>query len=140
MVAYCRFQASELHRAVGVDAPGGLRRSDGRAGHLCHGPYLTLTPGRYVAGFYVRREPQQDEIEGEVEIEASAEHGKRILGRRLLPVSALFLSTPGLQHVEFVVENVELGCELRLWTPANAIIEVSEVVLFRTDLGPRRPK
>lgn len=136
MVAYCRFQASDLPRVVGVDAPGGRRRSDGRAGHLCHGPYLTLTPGRYVAGFYVRREPQDGEVEDEVEIEASAGNGDRSLGRRRLPVSALFTSTPGLQHVEFVVETVERGCELRFWTPANAIIEITEVVLFRTDLGP----
>lgn len=136
MVAYIRFQASELPRAVGIDVPGGRRRSDGRAGHLCHGPYLTLTPGRYAAGFYVRREPNQDE--GEIEIEATSEHGRRRLGRRSVPVRDLFSSVAGLQHIDFVVEAVERGCELRLWAPARSVIELSEVVLFRTDLSERR--
>ena len=135
MVAYVRFQASELPRAVGVDVPGGRRRSDGRAGHLCHGPYLTLSPGRYAAGFYIRREPDSDE--GEIEIEATSDHGRRSLGRRSVAVSSLFFSVPGLQHFDFTLDAVERGCELRLLTPPRCAIELSEVVLFRTDLTER---
>jgi hypothetical protein len=135
VVAYVRFQASELPQAVGIDVPGGGRRSDGRAGHLCHGPYLTLTPGRYAAGFYIRREPSD---EGEIEIEVTSEHGRRRLCRRGLPVRDLFTSVPGLQRVDFRVEAVERGCELRLWASAGSAIELSEVVLMRTDLGERR--
>jgi hypothetical protein len=136
LVAYIRFQASELPRVVGVDVPGGRRRSDGRAGHLCHGPYLTLTPGRYAAGFYVRREP--GDYEGEIEIEASCDHGRRRLGGRSVPVRDLFSSVAGLQHVDFVIDAVERGCELRFWAPARCLIELSEVVLFRNDLSERR--
>jgi hypothetical protein len=135
VVAYVRFQASELPRSVGVDAPGGRRRSDGRAGHLCHGPYLTLTPGRYAAGFYLRREPGEDD--GAIEIEAAAEHGKRVLARRTLLVRELFSSLPGLMHVDFTVDAVERGCEMRLFVPARSAIEVSEAVLFRTDIAAR---
>ena len=65
MVAYARFLASELPKAVGLDAADGRRKSDGRAGHLCHGPYITLGPGRYTAGFFIQRDPGDDE--GEVE-------------------------------------------------------------------------
>lgn len=135
VVAYVRFKASDLPRAVGVDGPGGRRRSDGRAGHLCHGPYLTLPPGRYAAGFYVRREA--GDHEGAIEIEACAEHGRRALGRRSVPVNDLFCSVAGLQNIDFVVDAVERGCELRLWTPADSRVELSEVVLFRTDLAQR---
>ncbi len=135
MVAYVRFQASELPQAVGLDVPGGRRRSDGRAGHLCHGPYLTLTPGRYAVGFFLRREPHSDK--GEIELEVSSQHGARRLGRRRLPVGDLFTSAPGLQSLDFVVDAVERGCETRLWAPARSAIELSEVVLFRTDLAGR---
>ena len=138
MVAYVRFQASELPRSVGINTPGGRRRSDGRAGHLCHGPYLTLTPGHYAAGFYLRREP--GEYEGDIEIEAAAERGQRSLGRRNVPVSELFSSLPGLMHVDFTVDVVERGCEMRLLVPARCAIEVSEAVLFRTDLAARGTK
>jgi hypothetical protein len=133
LVAYVRFQASELPRKVGIDAPGGRRRSDGRAGHLCHGPYLTLPPGRYAAGFYLRREP--GEQDGDIEIEAAAEHGRRILGRRSVPVRELFAALPGLMHLDFCVDAVERGCEMRLFVPARIAVEVSEAVLFRTDLA-----
>ena len=133
MVAYVRFQASELPRMVGVDAPGGRRRSDGRAGHICHGPYLTLPPGRYAAGFYLRREA--GESEGAVEIEATAERGRRMLGKRTVAVRDLFSTTPGLTHLDFAVDAVEHGCEMRLFVPARCALEVSEVVLFRTDLA-----
>ena len=60
MVAYARYPATELPKAVGSDVDG-RRKSDGRAGHLCHGPYITLGPGRYTAGFYVKRDPGDDE-------------------------------------------------------------------------------
>lgn len=136
VVAYIRFQASELPRTVGIDAPGGRRRSDGRAGHICHGPYLTLPPGRYAAGFYLRREPGEDE--GDIEIEAAADRGARVLGRRTLSVRELFSSLPGLVHVDFHVDAVERGCEMRLFVPARCAIEVSEAVLFRTDLAARQ--
>lgn len=135
MVAYVRFQASELPRTVGVNTSGGRRRSDGRAGHLCHGPYLTLTPGHYAAGFYLRRDP--GEYEGDIEIEAAAGRGQRSLGRRIVPVHALFSSLPGLLHVDFSVDVVERGCEIRLLVPARCAIEVSEAVLFRTDIAER---
>lgn len=133
MVAYVRFQASDLPRSVGVDVSGGRRRTDGRAGHLCHCPYLTLPPGRYAAGFYLRREPGENE--GAIEVEAAAERGGKILARRTLPVRDLFSSLPGLVHVDFSVAEVERGCEMRLFVPAHSAIEVSEAVLFRTDLG-----
>ena len=136
MVAYIRMQASQLPRVVGADAPDGRRRSDGRAGHLCHGPYLTLTPGAYAAGFFVRRE--NDSGGGEIDLEVTCDHGRRRLGARKVAVKDIFVSTPGLLRINFVVERVAHGCELRLWTPEGAAIELSEVVLLRTDLAERR--
>ena len=134
MAAYARYRASELPKAVGVDEADGRRRSDGRAGHLCHGPYITLGPGRYTAGFYLRRGVATAE-EGEIEIEVCAEHGRRAFASRTTPVRDLFVSIAGLVHVDFTVEAVERGCEFRLRVPALTQIEVSEAVLFRRDIA-----
>ncbi len=134
MVAYARFLASELPKAVGLDsASDGRRRSDGRAGHLCHGPYITLGPGRYTAGFYMQRDPGEDE--GAIEIEFCAENGRRVFARRSVPVQEIFSAGVGLVPLDFALDAVERGCELRLHVPPRARIEVSEAVLFRRDLS-----
>jgi hypothetical protein len=133
VAAYSRFAAGDLPKSVGVDESDGRRRSDGRAGHLCHGPYITLGPGRYTAGFYVRREPGDDD--GEVEIDVCAGRKARIFARRTTPVSELFSSIAGLVPLDFTLDALERDCELRLYVPARARIEVSEAVLFRRDLA-----
>jgi len=132
VVAYARYRASELPKAVGLDGADGRRRSDGRCGHICHGPYITLGPGRYTAGFYVRRAPAAEE--GCVEIEVCAEHGRRMFASRSAPVKDLFVSIAGLVHVDFSIDAVERGCELRLHVPALTQIEITEAVLFRRDI------
>jgi hypothetical protein len=91
-----------------------------------------LGPGKYTAGFYVRRAPTAEE--GAVEVEACAEHGRRIFVSRTTPVRDLFVSMTGLVHVDFSINAVERGCELRLHVPALTHIEVSEAVLFRRDI------
>ena len=132
MVAYARYRASELPKAVGLDEADGRRKSDGRSGHICHGPYITLGPGRYTAGFYLRRASAAEE--GCVDIEVCAEFGRRMFASRSTPVQDLFVHIAGLVHVDFSIEAVERGCELRLHVPALTQIEVSEAVLFRRDI------
>lgn len=133
MPAYARFAATELPKAVGVDGAGGRRRSDGRGGHLCHGPYITLGPGRYTAGFFLRRRPTDEE--GEVGVDVSCDHGARILGRRTAPLRELFCTVDGLLALDFTVDAIERSCELRLHVSPRAQVEVAEAVLFRTDLA-----
>lgn len=133
MAAYSRFAAGDLPKSVGLDMGGGGRRSDGRPGHLCHGPYITLGPGRYTAGFYLRRDPGDDE--GEIELDVCAGRGQRIFARRTAPVSELFSSIAGLVPLDFTLDAIERDCELRLYVPARARIEVSEAVLFRRDIA-----
>ena len=133
MVAYARFRASDLPKAVGVDDSDGRRRSDGRAGHLCHGPYITLGPGRYTAGFYLRRD--EVDTEGEVEMDVCAAHGGRKFASRSALVKDLFSSVAGLVWMDFSVDAVERGCEFRLFVSAHAQIEVTEAVLFRRDVS-----
>ena len=132
MVAFARFPASELPKSVGDDA-NGRRRSDGRAGHLCHGPYLTLGPGYYTAGFRIRRDPASEE--GEIEVEACSENGRRVFASRSTPVKDLFASVDGLVPLDFALNAVERGCELRLFVPAHARVEVTEALVFRRDLS-----
>lgn len=131
MLAYARYRAHELPKSVGLDVADGRRRSDGRSGHICHGPYITLGPGRYTAGFYVKRGPVPSD--GEISIEVCAEHGRRMFASLSTPVRDLFASIAGLVHVDFTIEAVERGCELRLHVPSLTQIEVSEAVLFRRD-------
>jgi len=133
VVAYARYRACELSKAVGLDVADGRRRSDGRSGHICHGPYITLGPGRYTAGFYIRRDPEAEE--GSVEIEVCVEHGRRMFASRSAPVKDLFVSIAGFIHVDFSLDAVERGCEMRLHVPALTPIEVSEAVLFRRDIA-----
>jgi hypothetical protein len=131
LVAYARYWANELPKSVGLDGADGRRRSDGRSGHICHGPYITLGPGQYTAGFYVSRGP--DASDCEIEIEVCAEHGRRKFASLTTPVRDLFVSIAGLVALDFSIETVERGCELRLHIPALTHIEVSEAVLFRRD-------
>ena len=136
MVCYSRFAACDLPKSVGLDEDNGRRRSDGRAGHICHGPNITLGPGRYAAGFYLQRDPGDDE--GEVELDVCAERGRRIIARRTAPVSDLFASIAGLVPLDFTLDAVERDCEFRLHVSARARIEVSEAVVFRRDLATSR--
>jgi hypothetical protein len=138
LVTFVRFQAAQLAKAVGLDEPDGRRKSDGRSGHICHGPYITLGPGRYTAGFYVKR--GDGDVEGEFEIEACNEQGKQVFAKRTAPVADLFSSIAGLQHIDFTLDATERGCELRLFIPARTEIEVSEAVLFRSDVGNWGPR
>ncbi|MDE3175650.1 MAG: hypothetical protein KGM15_06000 [Pseudomonadota bacterium] len=133
MLAYVRFPAVQLPHAVGRDDADGRRKSDGRPGHLCHGPYITLGPGRYTAGFYLQRGAAGDD-DGEIVIDACNAQGQQIFAKQTTPVKELFSSVAGLQHVDFTIDVVERGCELRLWVPARTHVEVSEAVLFRTDI------
>ena len=118
---------------MGRDDVDGRRKSDGRAGLLCHGPYITLGPGRYTAGFYLQRGAAEDE--GDFSIEVCNEQGKNIFASRSSPVKDLFTSIAGLIHLDFTLDTVERGCELRLLVPAHAHVECSEAVLFRRDIA-----
>ena len=132
MVAYACFAASDLGKGVGLDGANGRRRSDGRPGHLCYGPYITLGPGLYTAGFYVQRSASAEE--GEIEVEVCNDQGRRVFGSRTEPVKDLFASISGLVHVDFAIDAVERECEIRLRVPPRVAIEVSRAVLFRRDL------
>ncbi len=131
MVCYTRYRANELPKAVGLDVGDGRRRSDGRSGHICHGPYITLGPGQYTGGFYVKRSAVPSE--GEIAVDVCAENGQRMFASLSMPVRNLFPSIAGFVHVDFTIQSVERGCELRLHVPSLTQIEVSEAVLFRRD-------
>ena len=136
MACYSRFAACDLPKSVGLDGDGGRRKSDGRSGHICHGPYITLGPGRYTAGFYIQRDPGEDE--GELELDICAERGRRIFASRTAPVRDLFASIAGLVPLDFTLDAIERDCEFRLHVPARARLEVSEAVLFRRDIAASR--
>jgi hypothetical protein len=127
--SFARFDGSALSHVVGIDCEGNARRSDGKAGHLCFGPYISIEPGDYVAGFYIRRlgPPQPHPIDMDVFADGTAKlTEKRILHSELLGTVA------GLLPMDFRVAQRISQLEVRLYVPADTLIEVRELVIFRT--------
>jgi hypothetical protein len=114
-----------------VDGEGGVRRADGRAGHLSHGPYVGLTPGSYTAAFYVRREEASDM--GEIEVDVCCDHGSRELARTYFAADDIRTTIAGLLRLDFRVEADARACEVRLRVPAGFIVEIRELVIFRRE-------
>jgi hypothetical protein len=124
---YIRYAASTLPSNVGSDSERGTRLSDGRAGHVSFGPYLTLEPGVYCAGFRLRS--QQGCLPGQIDMDVSAV-GIPSLAHRSFTADGLFEDTSSLLHMEFsVAERVE-GLEVRLYAHENVLIEIEELVVF----------
>jgi len=114
---------------VGVDGEGGVRRADGRSGHLSHGPYVNLAPGTYTAGFYVRREEKSDM--GEIALDVCCEHGTRELARRSFAADEICTSIAGLLKVDFQLGANARYCEIRLHVPEGFMLEIRELVIFK---------
>ncbi len=131
MRAYARFRGADLPHAVGVDVDGALRRADGHAGHLSHGPYLDLAPGAYTAAFYVRREPAS--ALGEVEMDVCCDSGARQIARRTIAADEIRVSIPGLLNLDFEIDANARACEVRLRVPEDFIVEIRDLVIFRRE-------
>lgn len=127
MTTYIRFAGATLPSNVGFDSERGSRLSDGRAGHISYGPYLKLEGGEYCAAFRVRRQP--DSQGGQIDMDVSAS-GHPSLAHKTLMVEALFESTSSLIPMEFEVPERAEGLEVRLYVHENVMVEIDELVVF----------
>jgi hypothetical protein len=122
-----RYDGASLPRAVGRDGPEGSRIADGRAGHLCYGPYFTLGAGRYVAGYYVRRLPGS--APGFVDCDVMAA-GDNMLAHKSVPAESLFEDALSFVTLEFTADDRAERTEVRLHVAEGVLVEVSELVVF----------
>jgi hypothetical protein len=129
VTSYARFDGATLPRAVGSDLDTGSRVSDGRAGHLCFGPYATLDPGTYVAGYYVQKLPGS--ARGQIDFDVFVS-GREVLAHRTVSTDTLFEDTQAFLTVEFTVEERAERTEVRLYVHHGVLIEISELIIFST--------
>ena len=96
---------------------------------MCFGPYISVEPGDYVAGFYIRRlgAPRAHPIDMDVFADGTA----KLTERRILH-SELLGAVAGLLPMDFHVAQRISQLEIRLYVPADTLIEVRELVIFRT--------
>lgn len=128
MVTHWRFDASSLQGNVGTDRPDGSRLSDGRSGHITYGPYFSGEPGRYVAGFYLRRTGGPVDRAFQIDVVAGDEQ----LAHRAVLHSDLFDDIPMLVYINFELRHPTQGVEVRLYVDESIMIEVQSLLVFRT--------
>ncbi len=124
---YLRYAGSALPSSVGVDGPDGTKLSDGRAGHLSFGPNVTLKAGDYVAGMRLRSLSRNGG--GALEMDVYSAQTEILVSRRMTTKN-LFEDTVSLIPLEFSLENLTSGLEVRLHVENGVLIELSELVIF----------
>jgi len=124
---YQKYAAVTLPCHVGRDVEGGVRQSDGRAGHISFGPYLTVEPGTYFAGFYLRALPGSSA--GMIDMDVLA-GSAGVVAQRTVSSASLFEDTTSLVALEFTIHELAPGTEVRLFVHENVLILVDELVIF----------
>ena len=127
--SYMRRDGSSLPHQVGVDTPDGLRRSDGRGGFLCFGPYCSLPAGEFVAGYYLRRIGVAGA--GGVSVDVVEPVGGRRGGARI-EAGDLFEDIYSFLAVPVDATRPLDQIEVRLLVDKGVFVEVKELVVFST--------
>ncbi|RVT94943.1 hypothetical protein [Sphingomonas crocodyli] len=104
--------------------------SDGRAGFLSFGPYISLDPGEYVVGFYLRRVGIQKLAS--FEVDAVAAGGKALAAERYCQAD-LFDDVSSLIFLRISTEDRLDGFEVRLQVQQETQIELQSLVIFSTN-------
>lgn len=122
-----RFDGATLPGAVGKDGPNGSRVSDGPSGHLCFGPYFSLEPGAYVAGFYMRALPGS--VSNLINCDVfAAERG--VIAFKSVSSGTLFDDTLTLVSMDFHLDDRLDSVEARIYVYPGVLLEVTELVVF----------
>ena len=127
MSFYLRFDGAALPGAVGKDGPNGSRVSDGHAGHLCFGPYFSIEPGAYVAGFYMRALPGS--VSNLINCDVFAA-GKGVIASKSVSSATLFDDTPTLVSMDFDLDIGLDDVEIRTYVYRGVLLEIAELVVF----------
>ena len=130
MPSYLRFAGASLPGSVGSDVPGGARISDGRAGHLSFGPHVSLEPGRYIAGFRLKKLPNCQAGRITVDVYSPA---TGVLSSNFVYSSELFEATSSLNHLEFSLDQTAHQLEARMYVQEGIMVQLDELVIFAQD-------
>lgn len=122
-----RFDGATLPGAVGKDGPHGSRIADGHSGHLCFGPYFSLEPGAYVAGFYMRTLPGSVSNMINCDVFAS---GKDVIAFKSFSSGTLFDDTLTFVSMDFDLDTRLDSVEARVYVHQGVLIEITELVVF----------
>ena len=117
---------------VGEDYDG-VRVLAGTEGVGSFGPYQSLLPGRWFAGFNVRL-LEAPTIDRALKIDVCHDQGREVLGEAWFGADDFCLSTPGLLGVTFQVKQPVTDYELRLYFAGSGKFEVLDKLVFRADL------
>jgi hypothetical protein len=127
--AYVKFSGTQLPHTTGLDESNGIRKADGKPGHLSYGPYIDLLAGDYTAGFYVRRCGKFDA--GFVEIEAYCATGETQFAYRKVAAKHIMQDIHGLLKLDFTLHEDFQAAEVRFYVSENLIVEIRDLVIFR---------
>lgn len=136
MWSYARYRAFRLPHHVGTDLADQQRVTDGRAGFLSFGPYITLRPGHYTAGFYLARDRGVGNDTFDIDVTASSGSSPIVLqwtGNKILVPDV-----PTLASVGFLLAVETKEVEVRLSVGTDTGLRCRELVIFRdtaTDWG-----
>lgn len=129
MRSYFETKGASLSKQVGIDSENGLRISDGREGHLCHGPYISLEAGSYTAAFFIRQRKLMQT--GTMSIDVCAEHGAIVLAKRDVDSSDIFHDVSTFVKLDFDTPSDIDQTEVRLFVSAGFIVEIRELLIYR---------
>jgi hypothetical protein len=142
-------EAEELFRqtgyVIGDPLASGKEAVFAKAGfhppiYLCYGPYRTLEPGSYQAGFFIRlkEHPPITKETDVVLLEVATDMGKRIFGKRLVKVQDLRADVYKPIRLDFNVPfQCELGYRVKFLGKTDVLIDRIEVSVFQESKGKR---
>lgn len=129
MNSYVRMEASRLPSQVGTSSPTGFLTSTGHAGFISYGPYISLEPGNYVAGFYIRRIGVAKSKSIILDVSAN---GVDIIEKSISHQS-LFEDLASFVYVAFKLSDPVARIEFRVRVGDDTLIELRDLVIFNSD-------
>ena len=121
----------ETPHVMGHDR-GGVRVLAGAEGMASYGPYGSLSPGRWFAGFNIRA-LEAPTTHQAIKIDVRHNEGRDVLGEAWFGADDFCRSTPGLLGVTFQVAQPVTDYELRLYFAGSGKFEVLDKLVFQAD-------
>lgn len=123
-------EALRLPTGVGTQSADGYRISTGEPGALSFGPYISLTSGKYVAGYYIRRigAPVVQNIVLDVFIKDTG-----VWVNKTITHQSLFDDIATFVYMSFELPDPASDVEFRVHVDKGVQIELRDLVVLRAD-------
>lgn len=131
--SYIDYPATDLPSATEHILVGTSKRSCGKAGFLCYGPYQPFPSGAYTAGFdliCLNHRPVKGEIILDVSDSALGQLAKTSLTAHMLGTDV-----PLFMAVDFDLSRPAEKLEVRLHIAEGLIIQIDRMSIFRRNLA-----